>query len=148
MAELVQSRSTRSKLWTRLLIGSALVIALGLIPTVRHAGSWLYLNFRSRGFTADRVHESQQRGDEIVHALESFRAAKGRCPDELDELVPQYLRAIQDPVAGFPAWRYCTLLTPGASLDQQTFELYFAYEPYSYPNSSYRPDRKSWHVDQ
>jgi hypothetical protein len=52
------------------------------------------------------LEESKQRGVAIVDALQSYRAATGTYPEELEHLVPQYLPRIEAPTWGLERWRY------------------------------------------
>lgn len=54
------------------------------------------------------IRESQERGNEIVEALEGYFKDQGRYPSQLDSLTPKYLSQIQEPVAGTRPWRYVT----------------------------------------
>jgi hypothetical protein len=52
------------------------------------------------------LEETKRRGEQIVGALESFRARTGAYPDSLPQLVPEYIAAIEQPVWGTQQWRY------------------------------------------
>lgn len=50
--------------------------------------------------------EDFRRGNDIIAALEKYRAAHGVYPDTLSVLVPTYLRAVEDPDYGERKWVY------------------------------------------
>jgi type II secretory pathway pseudopilin PulG len=52
------------------------------------------------------LEESKERGAAIVEALDSYRAATGTYPADLDDLVPTYIAAIEPPTWGLERWRY------------------------------------------
>jgi hypothetical protein len=54
------------------------------------------------------ISEDLQRGDQIVAAVEQYKLDKGRYPDALSALVPQYISAIQNPRYGKRQWEYRT----------------------------------------
>jgi hypothetical protein len=45
-------------------------------------------------------------GNEIINAIESFRAATGRYPQSLGELTPRFIPRILDPAWGLQTWQY------------------------------------------
>ncbi len=50
--------------------------------------------------------EDFRRGDEIVAALQKYRADHGHYPDTLGPLAPDYIREIKDPDYGERRWDY------------------------------------------
>ena len=62
-----------------------------------------------------KIEESKRRGDEIIHALEEFRAEKGHYPRALNELLPKYMPEIPPPTWGLREWQY-TVATNEISL--------------------------------
>lgn len=95
-------------------VGCSLVIA-----TLMTSGCWLK---PQADWSPRAVRESQERGNEIVAALERFRERHGSYPSELSELVPCYLRVIEPPLAGSQQWHY----KPNGARAQ--FELWFGGE--------------------
>lgn len=71
----------------------AVVLAAGL-------GVYLYAHRDT-----DAIEATKGRGDVIVAALERYRAAHSVYPDSLQQLVPQQLDSVPQPVWG-PAWSY------------------------------------------
>jgi hypothetical protein len=95
-------------------------------------------------WTAAKIAESQRRGNEIVAALERFRANRGEFPKELEELVPDYVAEIIKPVAGSRKW--CYARTP----DAQDFCLLFGRGDHCYPSYGfqYRDKEDGWTKDE
>lgn len=57
-------------------------------------------------WTPDRIARSKRIGDEILRAIAAFYEDHGRCPRELEELVPDYIERIEPPPAGLGRWVY------------------------------------------
>jgi GAF domain-containing protein len=53
-----------------------------------------------------RIEESKAIGDEIVAALEKYKADKGIYPAKLEDLAPRYLGRLRAPTAGTQQWDY------------------------------------------
>jgi general secretion pathway protein G len=70
-----------------------------------------------------KAQETALRGDlfELRKAIDNFYADKQRYPNDLNELVPNYLRKIPpDPITKQPDWQ--TIQDQPATTDEQTFE--------------------------
>jgi hypothetical protein len=52
------------------------------------------------------VRGDESRASEIVAALEKYRRNRGRYPDRLSELVPEYIAAVKPPHYGVKKWEY------------------------------------------
>ena len=50
--------------------------------------------------------EDFRRGNDIITAVEKYRAAHGDYPDTLSVLAPNYIRAVEDPDYGEQRWDY------------------------------------------
>ena len=53
-----------------------------------------------------QIAETEQRGNRIVDALETFRSDNGHYPQSLLELSPKYLSDIPSPIWGLRKWEY------------------------------------------
>lgn len=53
-----------------------------------------------------RLAETKVLGTEVVAALEAYRSDEGTYPASLDDLAPEYLAAVPDPVWGLGRWSY------------------------------------------
>jgi type II secretory pathway pseudopilin PulG len=82
----------------KLPVAEIIVIALALA-----AGAGVYWYAHRDG---GRLGESKERGAAIVAGLEAYRAQHGTYPEQLDELVPQYVPRIEAPTWGLERWRY------------------------------------------
>ena len=56
--------------------------------------------------TRGKVEESRRRGDEIIAAMSRYREEKGEYPEDLAELVPEYLVELRQPLVGPRRWGY------------------------------------------
>lgn len=54
------------------------------------------------------LQQTEQCGDLVVNAIESFRGETGFHPKSLDHLVPKYLRKVPQPAWGLKQWIYET----------------------------------------
>jgi hypothetical protein len=86
------------------------------------------------------VAETMRRGDQIMEALQAFRAAHGRYPGQLEELCPQFLAEIPLPTAGERRWKYSVLLSGDVEL---IFGLGHDFYPCYYKSNIHN----NWHVD-
>ena len=93
----------------------------------------------------ERVEESQQRGEAIAAALERYRAAHGRYPERLADLVPAYVARVEEPTAGRREWVYDP--RPDGSFYRLSFSADSA-ELDNYPSATYTPDTRKWAIDQ
>jgi hypothetical protein len=64
------------------------------------------------------LRDDQSLGNEIVAALQKYRAEKGKYPDRLSELVPDYIAEIKSPRYGAKKWSY------NNRPDRDTFSLF------------------------
>src|SRR6058998_2375239 len=69
---------------------------LSLAVCVTSCGNWSDKN----------VHETKRRGDVILHALEQYRLRTGAFPNDLKQLVPEYVKEIPQPSVGARSWEY------------------------------------------
>lgn len=63
--------------------------------------------------TAERVQQTQILGNQIVQALQNYRAQYSTYPPELAGLVPEFLQRLPTPTAGLESWEYETLREGG-----------------------------------
>ena len=89
--------------------------------------------------TPERSQETMRRADQIVAALERWRARNGEYPASLDQLVPAELPAIPESVVGDRKWKY-------SRIAPDHFVLEF-FEGPIYEGSSWDSARGSWYVD-
>jgi general secretion pathway protein G len=100
----------------RLAIGLGVIMILGALYGARIIRSEKEAHFARAAALADNLIVMRK-------AIEEFRAAEGRYPRELTELVPKYLRKIPvDPVTGDASWRVTTEQTvqPSADFTKET----------------------------
>lgn len=76
-------------------------IVVILLALAAGAGIYWYAH-RDEG----RLEESKERGADIVAGLESYRARHGTYPEQLQDLVPEYVPRIEEPTWGLERWRY------------------------------------------
>jgi hypothetical protein len=55
-----------------------------------------------------RVQRSKSLGNAVIHAIRDYRTDSGRYPENLNQLVPKYLKVIPTPIAGVGEWHYFT----------------------------------------
>jgi len=91
-------------------------------------------------YTDERYRTTVQTGDEIIAALERWRAAKGDYPDTLSALVPSELPELKRPQVGSGRWEFAHP-APGQ------FELGFFVGPI-YESDLYESTKGEWHVDR
>jgi hypothetical protein len=114
------------------------MLAMGVL-----AGCDYFMDDFSRHWPQEDINVSWERGTEIIGALASFRADKGKYPDTLDALVPQYLAEIKPPLVGRPEWGY------RARNEGQVFDLWFAdgeLTDVTKPISVYSSDAGRWGI--
>ena len=92
-------------------------------------------------WSGEAVAESQQHGNQIVTALEAYKADHGVYPQDLGELVPKYLREIPPPVAGDRQWGYL----PGDVGER--FDLTVTGPTENDPIMGYHSPSKKWWMD-
>lgn len=73
---------------------TALVVAAG-------AGVYAYAH---RDESA--LEDSKRRGEQLVAALDAYQRERGSFPEQLDELVPEHIATIEQPIWGLQRWRY------------------------------------------
>ncbi len=52
------------------------------------------------------IAQSKEIGNVIVTALNKYHAAKGRYPSKLQNMIPEYIEHIENPIAGDKTWIY------------------------------------------
>jgi hypothetical protein len=52
------------------------------------------------------LEETKHKGDQIIHALEQFRADHGKYPKSLADLSPKYMQEVPPPTWGLKTWQY------------------------------------------
>ena len=57
-------------------------------------------------WSASEVAETKQRGDVICHAIDAYRAKKGKYPPRLEDLQPEFLPEIPQPIVGHKQWEH------------------------------------------
>lgn len=73
---------------------------------------WLRQNTTSREQAWQSIHsqeavdETQKLGNAMIDAIIRYASDRGRFPDALLDLVPDYLDSVHPPLAGEPVWRY------------------------------------------
>jgi hypothetical protein len=84
---------------------------------------------------------AQERGNEIVKALENYKLTHGVYPRKLHELVPDTLAGIPDPGIGMNEWEY-NVYPDGLKFDLNVYSKNRA--PYMFYHSY--DSSKKWHV--
>lgn len=84
--------------------------------------------------------ESLRRGDQLVAALDRWRAVHGDFPQRIDDLVPAQLESIQRPLVGKGRWAYHRS-TP----DRFVLEMYVG--P-AYQSDRFDSDEGRWQIDR
>lgn len=79
--------------WAEIIV-TAFVIAVG-------AGVYLYAH-RDEG----ALEASKDRGARIVQALAAYRQEHETYPEQLEDLVPEYIASVEPPEWGLERWRY------------------------------------------
>ncbi len=100
--------------------------------------AWLlsFTGCRDSDWTAAKIAAAKKLGDMIVAALDRYRMERGRFPDRLEDLVPQYLESLRPVPAGTGKWQY------GVTLGGQVYKLgFFGSRPDSY---WYDTSKKTW----
>lgn len=87
------------------------------------------------------VAASQERGNEVVAAIEAFHAANGVYPVGLEDLMPEFIDGLPVPVAGERCWRYVT------DRAGSEYVLSFAFDSFQYPICTYSSERPGWKED-
>lgn len=53
-----------------------------------------------------KIEDTKQKGNQIIRALEQFRADHGRYPKSLTDLSPRHIRELSPPTWGLKMWEY------------------------------------------
>lgn len=85
-------------------ISSKVVWSAGVVLILLVAA--LAFTLRDRQWSAARLAESQALGQPIIAAIERYKLARGKYPENLSELVPEFIPSISQPSAGNKAWFY------------------------------------------
>lgn len=83
--------------------------SLALAPSMKMSLTLLLLAIScSGGCTSDRakIDETKKRGNQIIQALERFRADQGHYPTSLTDLVPKYIHTLPSATWGTRTWKY------------------------------------------
>jgi len=91
-------------------------------------------------WTEQNIMRSQQRGETIVTALNTYQSTHGLYPESLDPLLAESLDRIPRPVAGVDNWSYASV--EGGS----GFVLQFSANKYDDPTSWYESRHERWFV--
>jgi hypothetical protein len=91
----VRQRPRRLKHWGWVLLANVILFAIGVIALIA-------VDLIERR----NLRATVRAGDEIVDALEGYRATEGRYPQSLEELIPKYLSSIPAARWGLKTWQY------------------------------------------
>lgn len=93
--------------------------------------------------TGEFCDRSMAIGNTIIHAIDAYHTDTGTYPTKLNDLVPQYLAEITNPVAGTREWYYYVHETNNG------YTLKFASNEFGpqYPCMYWRSDTGEWHAD-
>lgn len=119
-----------------------LVLLWDQYTLVRDQRNFLQQRNREAFYDPDAVEFAKARGQRVINALETYFADNGRYPANLDDLVPNHLKAMPHPLAGEPHWAYRASNEPN---DQQ-FWLAFGIDD-MYPSESFNSADKQWYGD-
>lgn len=96
----------------------------------------------------DELEESKIRGAAIVTALDEYLRQNATYPEQLSQLVPTYVPAIEPPVWGLQRWRYRRYMPQhaGEMADSSTvyFQLSVAADESGYPVLYYDFSTRRW----
>jgi len=111
------------------------VLAVGLLlaSTISACSNW----------TKENINESRRRGNEIISALEAYRAKHQSYPAKLEELVPMYLSEIKSPLAGNGQWKYVT----GGNEGKGFYLGFEGNDPDTDPVSYFSSEDGKWYMD-
>ena len=107
----------------------ALAVGLLILGNINGCSNW----------TKENITESQRRGNEIISALEVYRAKNQSYPTKLQELVPVYLSEIKPPLSGNKQWEYVN--------EGKGFYLGFGDDPDADPVCYFAYSLKEWVMD-
>lgn len=124
--------------WPEIVV-TLLVLAIG-------AGVYIYAH-RDVG----QLEESKQVGAVLVEALYRYQEERGSFPDELEQLMPDYVEAVEPPSWGLQRWRYrrytAADVAPDASVadgGREYFQLSVAASASGYPVLYYDLEARRW----
>lgn len=120
------------------LIASLLVLPFVIWGAIDLAGHYLLPPYGARNWSKKEKVESTATGNVIINALNQYKRDHGIFPDELADLVPDYLPSIPMPTAGARSWTYY-----GRRTD---FFLQFRTQN-GYPSVSYDFETGQWYED-
>jgi hypothetical protein len=92
-------------------------------------------------WSPNRVKESEQKGNELIAAIEAYRSDNGRYPPGLSDLIPGYIQSVSPPTAGTRRWDY------RAHDDGKRFVLKFEMNG-GYPCSYFDSQHEAWYEDR
>lgn len=90
------------------------------------------------------VPSDQLAGDQIVTALEKYKAEQGHYPNQLSELMPSYISQIKSPQYGEKRWDYNHQTDQTSGKD--SFGLYMWGQKAYQDGYLYSSDRRQWEV--
>jgi hypothetical protein len=102
-------------------------------------------------WSSSRVESSKKKGSGIVAAIDRYKSDHGKFPENLSQLVPQYIDRIEKPDAGDMDWLYET------DVDGKDFSLWVKCRETDKPSTTHEPnfehleylnERKAWHFHQ
>lgn len=133
---------------TKVIIFGVAVLLVLSVPVIAllGRGGWLAFFFNHENpftyipETEQAIKETHARGEQIVAALERWKAITGKYPASLDLLVPSELASIPRPVVGNGIWKYTT---PG----DQSFRLRSWVGP-DYESDYWDSGAKDWYMDR
>jgi hypothetical protein len=105
--------------------GLAAALGLGLVALAAALPACLFFEPPGKGRLANAGYT---RAQPVIDALEKFHAANGAYPNDLDALVPDYLRSVPPPDGDL---RY--------TLADEVYELRFTYSPPGMNVCTYKP---------
>ena len=121
----------------------ALTIAVVLVPVsflvYRHMRDAPHRMESERLMQGQPVGAPFESGRVVIERLTAYRSAKGRFPDGLDDLVPEWLDAVPPPGWGANAWQYTS--------DGDHFGLSVKRDEKWYYGFYYNDERGSWIYD-
>ncbi len=102
----LERRSTRRLVLLFAFLGVAAVA--GSIVGARHAikDQQLRRSGEVEGWSSDQVQVSMARARRLIYACHRYKDKHGRFPSSLDLLVPEFVRVVETPATGNPAWIY------------------------------------------
>lgn len=102
---------------------------------------------RDSGWSDAGEKESVRRGNQVIKAIEAYRADSGSLPSDLSLLVPKYLAEIPQPVVGRQKWRYLVRIGDKSDTNGEFFEIGVDADSPLEPHLFYNSSNKSWYKD-